>query len=111
MTETGTSEKAFQNNILTFFTSTGYTERKNSDILTRTDLLKKPSERVGSKLVESQLKILILIKEKPGVSKRELSEIIGLSSTAVDKNIAKLKSLGVLKRTGPDKGGYWEVVE
>ncbi len=91
---------------------------KGSDI-TRNDLLNMLSERVGSKLVErvgsklveNQLKILILDKEKPSISKRKLSEILGISTTAVDKNIAKLKSLGILKRIGPDKGGYWEVVE
>jgi len=33
------------------------------------------------------------------------------SKTAIDKNIGKLKSLVILKRVGPDKGGYWEIVE
>ncbi|MEA3557709.1 MAG: winged helix-turn-helix transcriptional regulator [Candidatus Thermoplasmatota archaeon] len=106
-------------------TKSGKTEERIVDMLkkgsniTRNALLKMLSERggsklverVGSKLVESQLKILVLVKEKPSISKRKLSDIIGISNTAVDKNIAKLKSLGVLKRIGPAKGGYWEVVE
>lgn len=66
---------------------------------------------VGSRLVESQLKILILICEKPEISKRELAEVLGISTTAIDKNIAKLKSLGILARVGPYRGGHWEVVD
>ena len=38
-----------------------------------------------------------------------MSEILNISDTAVDKNILKLKNLGIIERIGPDKGGYWEV--
>ncbi|HRT18437.1 MAG TPA: winged helix-turn-helix transcriptional regulator [Candidatus Paceibacterota bacterium] len=68
-------------------------------------------EKVGSKLVENQIKILLLLKEKPSITKKQLSEILRISKIAVDKNIDKLKSLNLLKRVGPDKGGYWEVIE
>lgn len=60
-------------------------------------------------LVESQKKILKLAKENPYISIAELSKKIGISTTAIDKNIAKLKEKGILKRIGPDKGGYWEI--
>ena len=68
-------------------------------------------EKVGSKLVESQIKILLIVSEKPNITKREMSKILGISEIAIDKNIAKLKSLGILKRVGPAKGGYWKVLE
>jgi ATP-dependent DNA helicase RecG len=68
-------------------------------------------EKVGSKLALTQLKILILISEKPEISKKEMAEIIKISTTAIDKNISKLKSLNLLKRIGPDKGGYWQITE
>jgi len=35
---------------------------------------------------------------------------IGISSRAVEKHIAALKSRGLLKRIGPAKGGHWELV-
>ncbi len=60
-------------------------------------------------LVESQKEILKLISGNPRISKQELSEKIGISTTAIDKNISKLKQKGLLKRVGPAKGGYWEV--
>lgn len=62
-------------------------------------------------LVESQCQILLLIVENLHISKRELAERIGISIAAIDNNIKTLKNRGVLRRVGPDKGGYWEVVD
>lgn len=39
-----------------------------------------------------------------------LSKNIKISTTAIEKNLAKLKNKGVIKRVGPDKGGYWEII-
>ena len=61
-------------------------------------------------MAERQKTILKLIKENPYISKKELSETIGISTTAIDKNITRLKKEGLLKRIGPDKGGHWESV-
>jgi ATP-dependent DNA helicase RecG len=60
-------------------------------------------------LVESQREILDLIKKNPQISKKELSNKVAISTTAIDKNISQLKKKGLLKRVGPDKGGHWEV--
>ncbi len=62
------------------------------------------------KLVENQKKIIKLIKDNSAISKKELSHKIGISTTAIDKNISQLKKKGLLRRIGPDKGGHWEVV-
>jgi ATP-dependent DNA helicase RecG len=61
-------------------------------------------------LVESQREIMSLVRDNPHVSIREMSEQIGISTTAVDKNLTALKGKGLLKRIGPDKGGHWEVL-
>ncbi len=63
------------------------------------------------RLVESQRKVLGLIKQNPYISINDLAENIGISTTAIDKNITQLKKKGLLKRVGPDKGGHWEIVE
>ncbi len=65
--------------------------------------------RLVEGLVENQKKILILIKENSKISKRELSEKIGISTTAIDKNITTLKKKKIIKRVGSAKGGHWEV--
>ena len=43
-----------------------------------------------------------MMQESQGLSPQE---------SGVGKNMRELKALGKLKRIGPDKGGYWEVVE
>ena len=45
------------------------------------------------------------------ISAQELGSRIGISSRAIEMQIAKLKEEGLLKRIGPDKGGHWEVVD
>ena len=70
----------------------------------------KVGEKVGGKLTENQQKIIKLISKKPYISAREISEIIKISLRKTEKNIAKLKQKGLLKRIGPAKGGYWEIV-
>jgi ATP-dependent DNA helicase RecG len=67
-------------------------------------------EGVVEGLVESQRKIIDLIKGNPNISKKELSDKIGISSTSTDKNINQLKKKGLLRRCGPDKGGHWELL-
>ena len=63
------------------------------------------------RLAESQRKMLALMRENPKISKQKMAEIIGISTTAIDKNIKILKSTDCIKRIGPDKGGHWKVNE
>ncbi len=53
-------------------------------------------------------KILTLIKQKPEITGKEIAGTLKISPRTVDKNIAKLKSKGLLKRIGGDKGGHWK---
>jgi predicted HTH transcriptional regulator len=68
-------------------------------------------ERLVDGLVENQEKIVRLIHRDSHISKKKMAEIIGISTTAVGKNIDTLKKKGILKRVGPDKGGHWEILE
>ena len=34
-----------------------------------------------------------------------------LTKKTVEYNLEKLKAKGVLRRIGPDKGGYWEIAK
>ena len=67
--------------------------------------------RLADGLAESQRLMLELIAENPRISKREMAEKIGISTTAIDKNITALKTRGLLTRIGSDKGGHWKVVD
>ncbi len=83
---------------------------KKSTEAKRGRLVERLAEGLVERLAENQKKILKLIKENPYISKKALSEKIGISTTAIDKNIKQLKKKGLLRRIGPDKGGRWEVI-
>lgn len=55
-------------------------------------------------------KIVALINANPRHSARTLAESIGISAKGVEKQLAKLKSQGIIRRNGSDKGGTWEIV-
>jgi predicted HTH transcriptional regulator len=62
-------------------------------------------------LEESSEKILSLVKIEATLSAREIALRLGITQRAVEKQIAKLRKDGRLKRVGPAKGGRWAVIE
>jgi ATP-dependent DNA helicase RecG len=69
----------------------------------------KLGDRLGEKLGENERKILSLLAENPHLSIPLIAEALDISTTAVEKNIKKLKEKGLLMRIGPAKGGHWAV--
>ena len=55
-------------------------------------------------------KIIDLIKEDPYISTSKMADIIGVDRRNIARNIKKLQEQGVVRRVGPDKGGFWEVI-
>ena len=72
-------------------------------------LIEKAIEN-GERLTENRIAILRLIAENPYISQSELAESIGISVTAISNNIKAMRNK-YLRRIGPDKGGFWEIVE
>ena len=68
-------------------------------------------EKLGEKLGETRAAIVRLMRSDAKITTTKLAEKLGLSTTAVDKNIHFLKSNGFVKRTGPAKGGQWVVLK
>ncbi len=64
----------------------------------------------GDKLTENRIAILRLIAGNPYISQSELAESIGISITAIGNNIKVMRNK-YLRRVGPDKGGFWEIIE
>ena len=40
-----------------------------------------------------------------------MADIIGISTTSIDKSINSLKEKGIIKRVGGDKSGHWELIK
>ena len=64
----------------------------------------KGSEKSSEKIREA-------IRGNRRISAREIGKMVGISPRAVEKLISKLKREGYLNRIGPDRGGYWDVID
>ena len=67
-------------------------------------------KKFGDNLKTSEI-ILELLKENPKLSAKKLSEKIGITSRAVEKQLANLVQKGIIKREGSPKGGHWEILK
>ena len=61
------------------------------------------------KLTETRIAILQLMKDDPYISKAEIARLLELHPSAVSRNIEAMRGK-YLRRIGPDKGGFWEVI-
>jgi ATP-dependent DNA helicase RecG len=71
----------------------------------------KVIERVTEEVTEKQRLIIGYIKENPNVTISEIVQKMDVSRKTVNVNMRQLKEKGLIRRIGPDKGGYWEVME
>ncbi len=70
----------------------------------------KLGEGLGERLGENERVILNLLGLNSNITIPELAKSVGISTTAVENNIKKLKNKKALIRVGPDKGGYWKIL-
>lgn len=62
------------------------------------------------KLTERQQNIINLIKGKPSISARQMSEILSVTSRTIERDISTMKKMGILKREGKDNDGEWIII-
>ena len=63
----------------------------------------------GDRLTENRISILRLMMDDPYISKAELSKNVGISENSISRNIEAMRGK-YLRRVGPDKGGFWEII-
>lgn len=65
---------------------------------------------VGNKvLTDNREKIIVEIRNNPNITKKQLSIILNISTTAIDEYLDYLKQEGYIERIGSKKTGYWKV--
>ena len=62
-------------------------------------------------LTDTQKRMVELLRNDQQLSAKKIAEQLGLRSRSIEKNIKKLKTLGLLIRHGSPKNGYWEVID
>jgi len=73
--------------------------------------IEKLGEKLGEKLTKNQKSIIDIILNNPYSTINKISQKIGISSTAVENNLRKLKEKRYIERVGSDKGGYWKIIK
>jgi ATP-dependent DNA helicase RecG len=70
-----------------------------------------PVETPVETRAETPTRILAALAGNPGMTLAQVANVIGKSSSAVERATAKLVSQGRLRFVGPRKGGRWEVLK
>ncbi len=70
------------------------------------------SIETGRELPKNARAVLLqYLRQQPQASIPELMQATGLSTSGVRHHLDQLKRTGKLRRHGPTKGGYWEVID
>lgn len=64
---------------------------------------------LGEKLTQNRIRILELMMEDPYISRSDLAKMLGISETSIYRNIEAMRGK-YLRRVGPDKGSFWEII-
>lgn len=67
---------------------------------------KKVVSKGGKKTTE---KLIEMMRKNPKVTLAEMVSELGISRSAIQKHILRLKGAQIVRRVGPDKGGEWKV--
>ena len=54
--------------------------------------------------------LMEMMRADPKMTLAQTVENLGISRSAIQKHIARLKDAQLIRRIGPDKGGHWEVI-
>lgn len=71
---------------------------------------KKVGKKVGEKLTANQQVIVETMLVDNTITAKQLAIKLGISLRKTEENISKLRKMNILKRVGPSKGGYWDVM-
>ena len=65
---------------------------------------KSTQETTAERIIEE-------IRKNPFTTRKQLSEVIGITPDGIKKQLDKLKKAGKIRHVGATKKGYWEIIE
>ena len=69
------------------------------------------NDPVNDLVNKTQLNILNALKDNNAATYEQLAFAVGVSSSTIKRNLKKLQELSLIKRTGSDKTGCWEILK
>lgn len=70
----------------------------------------KLPDKLPNKLTKTQNGIVKIIKQTPSTTIEDMAKTLSVGERTVRYNLAKLTKLGIIRRVGSRKSGYWEIV-
>lgn len=67
--------------------------------------------KTSEKKQKTSEKIIYLLRKNNALSAADLGLQLGRTPRAIEMQLEKLRTLGLIRRIGPDKGGHWEVLK
>lgn len=61
-------------------------------------------------MTEIRVLILQLMKDNPYITKADLASMLNVHPSAILRNVEAMRGK-YLRCVGPDKGGFWEIIE
>ena len=61
-------------------------------------------------LTETEERIVAILRQNKFATQGGISAQLGITRTYITKIMGGLQSRNIIRRIGPDKGGYWEVL-
>ena len=63
------------------------------------------------KIDDREKKILDLLRDRPGLSRRKMAEILECSDSTVKRSLQAMVEKGAIKRIGSNKSGEWIITK
>ncbi|MYE51683.1 MAG: winged helix-turn-helix transcriptional regulator [Gammaproteobacteria bacterium] len=86
----------------------GSTKAGRWEILTTPKTTQVTAQETAQETIRER--ILALLVEEPGITRRLLAERVGLTPDGVKYHLNKLRAAGVIRHVGPTRAGHWEVL-
>jgi len=82
-----------------------YPEKLNDN--QKTNITAEKTKKTTQKTTQ---KILILLSKNPDITTQQLSELVNITNDGIKWQLNKLKSQGIIRREGANKGGKWIII-
>ena len=68
------------------------------------------TSKTPKKINKTAQKIIDLVISDPSITADNMANKVGVTKRAIEKNIKRLRGMGILVHEGSDKAGYWRII-
>ena len=86
------------------------TEKVTEDQDEVTEKYTENSTESACDLTETEERIVAILRQNKFATQGGISDKLGITRTYITKIMGGLQARNIIRRIGPDKGGYWEVL-